>query len=208
MGASAMVEKGALCILIVEDEFIIALGLQTLLNDLGYENVYHAENLLRAAELLDSVNPDFAVLDVNIGHSLVFPFAAELAARKVPFVFSTALSRETLPVEWQGCVVLSKPLERRALDSAIKSLDLCGTGTAARVAPAAYVQRQPTAENYANVPVLLEGDMSAPVVPPSPLRFEESSGHPSEEAAGATGEMNPSINITDISKGEAKAGEP
>lgn len=109
-------------ILIVEDEFLLAMDLQSLLNDIGYKNIDLANDVSRAFELLDTASPTFAILDVNIGRDPVFPVAEKLASRDVPFVFLTGLSREKLPVEWQSYPVLSKPINGTALVSAMESL--------------------------------------------------------------------------------------
>lgn len=109
-------------ILIVEDELLLAMDLHCLLNELGYENVYLAQNISRAFELFDAIHPDFAILDVNIGGDLVFPFATNLVSHNVPFVFSTGVRPETFSVEWQNYAILSKPVIGTQLDVAMRSL--------------------------------------------------------------------------------------
>ena len=111
-------------ILVVEDDLLIAIDLQILLNDLGYGNVYIAYDLPYAFDMLDTINPDFAFLDVKIGHTTVFPLATELAARKVPFIFSTSYTWATIPEEWQNYPLLPKPYQRDILDAAMQRRNL------------------------------------------------------------------------------------
>jgi CheY-like chemotaxis protein len=109
-------------ILLVEDELLVALAMQALLEDLGYKDIAIAGALLQASQLLADAQPDLAILDVNIGRDQVFPFAAELRSRRVPFFFCTAERRETFPVEWQGYHVIAKPVDEGRLRSALQAL--------------------------------------------------------------------------------------
>ena len=111
-------------ILVIEDEILVAWALRDLLADLGYLEVHLATNLATGGDLMNKIAPDFAILDVNIGPVLVFPLAAELAARKIPFIFSTGAPRETLPPEWRDHPIVPKPLQRQALAQAISGLGL------------------------------------------------------------------------------------
>jgi DNA-binding response OmpR family regulator len=109
-------------ILLVEDEILVALDVKDTLASLGYPNVQMAEDLDTAERLLARTTPDFALLDVNLGSTLVFPFAAELRARGIPFVFQTASAPETFPPEWRGWTVLDKPVRLSALAAALMEL--------------------------------------------------------------------------------------
>jgi len=78
-------------LIIVEDEVLAAMMLEDLLNDLGCEVVASFGAVGQALEWLrGQVDlPDGAVLDVNLGGEMVFPFAEALAERQVPFAFAT-----------------------------------------------------------------------------------------------------------------------
>ena len=109
-------------ILLVEDEILVALDIKDSLASLGYPDVQTAEDLDTAERLLARTAPDFALLDVNLGSALVFPLAAELKARGIPFVFQTASSPETFPPEWRSSTVLDKPVRLSALAAALVEL--------------------------------------------------------------------------------------
>lgn len=108
-------------ILVVEDEFIIASYLEGLLADLGHTDVLLASSLEAGERLIDSAHPEFAVLDVNVGPHLVFPLAATLAQRAIPFVFATGMPRDRFPKEWRACCILAKPVDRAALSAALSA---------------------------------------------------------------------------------------
>ena len=76
-------------ILVVEDEFLIAMELEQTLRRAGYQVVGPAPSLGTALELLRQVRPDAAVLDVNVGGERVTPVAEVLRAMAVPFVLAS-----------------------------------------------------------------------------------------------------------------------
>jgi CheY-like chemotaxis protein len=82
-------------VLIVEDEIIVALFLEDLLGEVGYEVagvVSHLDDAIAHAPDYDA-----AVLDVHINGRPVFDFADLLAARGTPFVFATGTARAASP---------------------------------------------------------------------------------------------------------------
>ncbi len=78
-------------VILVEDESLVALMMEDLLNELGCDVIASFASLPPALAWLESqeARPDGALLDVNLGGQMVFPLAAELEARKVPFAFAT-----------------------------------------------------------------------------------------------------------------------
>ncbi len=78
-------------VILVEDESLVALMMEDLLNELGCDVVASFASLCPALAWLAAQDetPDGALLDVNLGGQMVFPLAAELAARQVPFAFAT-----------------------------------------------------------------------------------------------------------------------
>jgi len=111
-------------ILIVEDESLVAMLLETILEDMGCATVGPISNIDDALKLLaDNVPLDGALLDVNVAGREVFPVAAALQARNIPFVFSTGYGEGGLPDEWRGLPVIQKPFTEAAVhDALIKAL--------------------------------------------------------------------------------------
>jgi CheY-like chemotaxis protein len=80
-------------VLVVEDEFLIAMDLEQLLRRHGWRVLGPAATVAAALRLLRGAMPDVALLDVNLGGELVTPVAVELRARGVPFVLASAYDR-------------------------------------------------------------------------------------------------------------------
>lgn len=106
-------------VLVVEDEMTVAMLIEDMVLELEYEIAAVAPRLEDAMRLLDSDTFDIAMLDVHLNGKTVFPFAAELEAREIPFLFATAYGPRGIPAEFQGHPVLQKPFGpvelRRAL---------------------------------------------------------------------------------------------
>jgi len=106
-------------VLVVEDEMTVALLIEDMVTELAYEVAAVVPRLDDAMRLLDSDSFDLAMLDVHLNGKTVFPFAAELEAREIPFLFATAYGARGIPEEFRGHLVLQKPFGpvelRRAL---------------------------------------------------------------------------------------------
>ena len=77
-------------ILVVEDEYVIAMEIAGVLEDCGAEIVGPVGSVGEALDLVSRQRLiDGAVLDVNLGGERVFPVARLLAARSVPYLFVT-----------------------------------------------------------------------------------------------------------------------
>ncbi|TZF89867.1 response regulator [Lysobacter lacus] len=118
-------------VLLVEDEYVLALGLTDALADLGavvIGPVATVEDALALVERMPEI--DAAVLDVNLGREVVYPVADSLAARGIPFLFATANERADLPERFAHVPVCAKPFHVEAFRDAVAAL---------RVAPALRV---------------------------------------------------------------------
>lgn len=78
-------------VILVEDESLVAMMMEDLLDEVGCDVVASFGALSPAMAWLDGRAdlPDGAVLDVNLNGETVFPLAAALAERGVPFIFAT-----------------------------------------------------------------------------------------------------------------------
>jgi CheY-like chemotaxis protein len=83
-------------ILIVEDEFLLAMELEMLLQQGGCVVLGPVSSVGQALAMLDGEPPDVALLDVNLKGERATPIAAALQARGVPFVLITGYSRPQL----------------------------------------------------------------------------------------------------------------
>ena len=107
-------------ILVVEDESLVAMLLETILEDMGAIPVGAISTVDEALEVV-AADPllDAALLDVNVAGREVFPVAEALKARDIPFVFSTGYGEGGLPDVWRGQTTIQKPFTEDAVKSAL-----------------------------------------------------------------------------------------
>lgn len=97
-------------ILVVEDESLVAMLLETILEDMGCSTIGPVSNIEDGLSAVrDEIVMDAALLDVNVAGQQVFPVARALADRGVPFVFSTGYGAGGLPDEWRERPTIQKP---------------------------------------------------------------------------------------------------
>ena len=96
--------------------------LEDMLADLGCTVIGPASNVNQALAMIDAEAIDVAVLDVNLNGQMSYPVADALAARGVPFVFSTGYDKETLLDGYRSFPVLQKPFHRSELSDAFSKL--------------------------------------------------------------------------------------
>ena len=113
-------------VLVVEDESLVAMLLETILEDMGCVPVGPAATVEEGLQVAGGDEPlDAALLDVNVAGKQVFPIAEALKARGVPFVFSTGYGEGGLPDEWRGQATLQKPFTEAAVrDALMKAMGL------------------------------------------------------------------------------------
>lgn len=110
-------------LLLVEDEYVLAVGLSDTLGDLGAEVVGPVASVADALALLETLPElDAAVLDVNLGREVVYPVADALLARGLPFLFATANDPAALPAHYGRVPVCRKPFDLATLRSALGAL--------------------------------------------------------------------------------------
>lgn len=104
-------EARARVVLVVEDEFLIAMELVASLEEGGFRVLGPAATVSAALKLLDQQQLDAAVLDVNLRDGRVNPVAEALRTAGVPFVVTSAVDRATLVdnAALKGAPNLGKP---------------------------------------------------------------------------------------------------
>lgn len=88
-------------VLLVEDEGLVALLLEEMLSELGYEIAAHARCIGEALQLAAEADYGLAILDVNLNGVASFPAAEIVRDRRIPYFrnriptvkFSTAIPR-------------------------------------------------------------------------------------------------------------------
>jgi CheY-like chemotaxis protein len=103
-------------VLIVEDELLLALELQSLLESLGCEVIGPVPSVPRTLQLLARERPDLALLDVNLGGRSVAPVAAALKLRGIPYVLVTGYNDlDAREPGLRDAARIDKPVNRRRL---------------------------------------------------------------------------------------------
>ena len=113
-------------IMVVEDELLVAMNLEDLLEEFGFEVVGPYPTLAEAREALavadhrDGADLHGAVLDVNVRGELVFPLAADLVERRVPVIFCTGNAESgRFPPALAALPRVAKPYTPEGLRSAL-----------------------------------------------------------------------------------------
>jgi DNA-binding response OmpR family regulator len=106
--------------LVVEDELLIAMLLQDMLEDLGYEDVIIASDIAGACEALGKTKPDIALLDLNLAGTSSAPFARKLQAANVPIILSSGYDTDSLDEDLRRYPLLTKPYGAEELRSRIE----------------------------------------------------------------------------------------
>jgi len=109
-------------ILVVEDEMTVAMLIEDMVHELSFEIACVVPRLEDAMRLADSDEFDVAMLDVHLNGKTVFPFAAELERRGIPFLFATAYGARGIPQEYRHHPVLEKPFGPLDLSRALLAL--------------------------------------------------------------------------------------
>ena len=117
-------------ILMVEDEMCLAMMLEDVLSDAGYQ-VVRAARLKDAMKIARDEHIDAAILDVNLHGETVYPLATQLHESGVPFMFTSAYGRPGIPAEFDRYPVMPKPYPIHELIPAVEGLLGTGDGYAA-----------------------------------------------------------------------------
>lgn len=109
-------------ILVVEDEFLIALQLQSVFEDEGAQVIGPYHTLSEALKHAETDDISAASLDVNLGRDTAAPVAGVLARRHVPFVFYSVQTKDPALAPWQHIRVIQKPASPHELVQAMAAL--------------------------------------------------------------------------------------
>jgi DNA-binding NtrC family response regulator len=107
-------------ILIVEDEYLIAIEVADVIRDLGAEIVGPFARLEPALRAAHHEELHGAVLDVRLGGETIEQVAAALVSRGVPVLLTTGYESAQLPSGLQHLPCLRKPFDERDLRDMIE----------------------------------------------------------------------------------------
>jgi DNA-binding response OmpR family regulator len=108
-------------ILLVEDEFLLALQLEDLLQSRGGTVLGPFPKLDEAMRAALREDFDFAILDINLNGTMVYPLADDLLARGIPFLFLSGYSLANLPERFRAVTRLNKPCDPALLLNTLRA---------------------------------------------------------------------------------------
>ena len=109
-------------ILVVEDEYLIAIEMERWLQEAGAEVAGPVSDTERALALIETEALDAAVLDVHLNGEPAYVVADRLTERGVPYLFATGEFRIAEGSDYRSHAVLGKPLLDEELLRAVSRL--------------------------------------------------------------------------------------
>jgi DNA-binding NtrC family response regulator len=110
-------------VLVVEDEAILAMELESILREAGARAVTLCRTVDDALAAVAKNGVAAAVLDVRVGREPVGPVASNLAKRGIPFLFYTGqIGYDPVLEAWPRSRVITKPAPARTIVAAVRDL--------------------------------------------------------------------------------------
>ena len=110
-------------LLVVEDQFLVALDLEQMLRTFGASGIDLASSLSTALAAIERSLPDLAILDVKLGDETTAPIARALSDRGVPFLFVSGYSDlSAVPEPLRDRPLVRKPIAAVELAAALAAL--------------------------------------------------------------------------------------
>jgi DNA-binding LytR/AlgR family response regulator len=127
-------------VLIVEDEALLALELESEVEIAGHEVVGVALSSKQARDLMESTQPDFAFVDIHLVDGPTgIDVGRDLAQNRVPYVFVSGNIKK-LPPDFAGALgAIEKPYTMNGMKNALEYLTAVVEGDEAMQPPASLV---------------------------------------------------------------------
>jgi DNA-binding response OmpR family regulator len=115
-------------VLVVEDELLVALDIESIVTEAGMVVIGPASTAAEALRLIDTTTFDAALIDANLNGEPIDEVAAALGERTIPFAYVTGYGRESLPAAHPAPIV-TKPFDAAQLLAAVRQLLATSGGT-------------------------------------------------------------------------------
>lgn len=102
-------------ILVIEDEYFLAMELMALLEDKGAKVIGPVGNVDQALKQVLHDGFEVAVVDINLQGAESYSCADELKLQSIPFVFASAYHESFIPERFSDVHLWQKPYDHRAL---------------------------------------------------------------------------------------------
>ena len=112
-----------LSVVLLEDEYLIALDAEQNLEVLGVKRVRVVNTLAGAAAIAEAGDVDVAILDLNINGEMSFEVAEMFRKKGIPIVFASGYElRDRFDADLEGAAVhLRKPYTAESLKDALEA---------------------------------------------------------------------------------------
>jgi CheY-like chemotaxis protein len=117
-------------VLVIEDEFLVAAAIETVLQAMGHDVLGPVATVEAAiATLGKDAIPDVAIVDLNLRGKASAPVAEELSRLNIPFVFATGYEVDKdLKQRFPAAHWLRKPYTDRQISASLAALAHAGDG--------------------------------------------------------------------------------
>lgn len=105
------VDLNRLRILVVEDEYILAMTIVDEIEDHNGVPLGPMKTLRQGMDALDELQPDACILNIRLGRDTVYDLADRLLERDIPFIFASGESRATIPDRFSHIPLHLKPID-------------------------------------------------------------------------------------------------
>lgn len=111
-------------VLVLDDQQLIAFSLAKMLEENGFEVLGPYANVSSALDCVENLNPDIAILDINMGDGTTSEsLADELVEKNLPFAFVTGYgSAEVISPRFKDIIKMHKPVRSAQFIEMVKSL--------------------------------------------------------------------------------------
>ncbi len=109
-------------ILVVEDNYFMALDLSQMVEEFGGAVAGPVGRLADGFDLAQSDGLAAAILDVNLGEEDTFSLADGLLAARIPVIFATGYDPKTLPARFADLPRISKSFSGRSVENALRRI--------------------------------------------------------------------------------------
>jgi DNA-binding response OmpR family regulator len=107
-------------VLVVEDEPLIVLDIESMLEALGCVVAGTALDVGTARQLANNLAIDVALLDLVLKRDSTFDVAQILLSRSVPIILATGMDRGAVPERYAGLPILGKPFNQDELQEYLR----------------------------------------------------------------------------------------
>jgi CheY-like chemotaxis protein len=106
-------------VLVIEDEDLVAMLIETLILEMGFEHAATAADLEEALNAASGDQFDIAVLNLNLDGRPTYPVADVLGSRGIPFIFATGYGTPAIDARFAGVPAVQKPFRKGELEAAM-----------------------------------------------------------------------------------------